>query len=107
MAASLASTPYPVNARPPTAGAARLHADRPRLDLLIKSVCPEGPRGLARSLPARLRVQSGHIDEMGWLATRQGVPSFESYDLAHFEFIMLAASRIRRAHLARAPRLRR
>jgi hypothetical protein len=44
---------------------------------------------------------------MEWLATRQGVLSFESYDLAHCEFIMLAASRIRRAHLARAPRLRR
>jgi allantoinase len=64
---------------------------------------------------------------MEWLATQQGVPSFkifmfygghglhgqadraaqrrflmvgedESYDLAHFEFIMRAASRIRRAH---------
>jgi allantoinase len=67
-------------------------------------------------------IESRHIDEMAWLATQQGVPSFktfmfygghglhgradpdaqrrflmvgenESYDLAHFEFI----SRARRA----------
>jgi hypothetical protein len=31
------------------------------------------------------------------------VPSFESYDLAHLEFILRAASRIRRAHPALAP----
>ena len=31
------------------------------------------------------------------------MPSFESYDLARFEFIMSAASRIRRAHPALAP----
>jgi hypothetical protein len=27
-------------------------------------------------------IPSGHIDEMEWLATRRGVPSFESYDPA-------------------------
>jgi allantoinase len=72
-------------------------------------------------------IQASHIDEMEWLVTEQGVPSFkifmfygghglhgqadraaqrrflmigeeESYDLAHFEFIMRAASRIRKAH---------
>ncbi len=77
-------------------------------------------------------IQASHIDEMEDLATRQGVPSFkifmfygghglhgqadraaqrrflmvgedESYDLAHFEFIMRAASRIRRAHPRLAP----
>src|SRR5215470_955878 len=77
-------------------------------------------------------IQASHIDEMEDLATRQGVPSFkifmfygghglhgqavraaqrrflvvgedESYDLAHFEFIMRAASRIRRAHPKLAP----
>jgi len=31
------------------------------------------------------------------------VPSFESYDLAHLEFILRAASRIRRAHPTLAP----
>ena len=31
------------------------------------------------------------------------MPSFESYDLAHLEFILRAASRIRRAHPALAP----
>ena len=31
------------------------------------------------------------------------MPSFESYDLTRFEFIMGAASRIRRAHPALAP----
>ncbi|HKW92871.1 MAG TPA: dihydroorotase family protein [Methylomirabilota bacterium] len=77
-------------------------------------------------------IQASHIDEMEDLATRQGVPSFkifmfygghglhgqadraaqrrflmvgedESYDLAHFEFIMRAASRIRRAYPRLAP----
>src|SRR5215467_1240779 len=77
-------------------------------------------------------IQASHIDEMEDLATRRGVPSFkifmfygghglhgqadraaqrrflmvgedESYDLAHFEFIMRAASRIRRAHPKLAP----
>ena len=40
-------------------------------------------------------IQSVHIDEMEWLAIRQGVPSFESYDLAHCEFILRPAIRIR------------
>jgi hypothetical protein len=31
------------------------------------------------------------------------VPSFESYDLAHLEFILRAANRIRRAHPTLAP----
>ena len=70
-------------------------------------------------------IASGHVDEMEQLATRHGVPSFkifmfyggyglhgqagqdeqrrfllmgpdETYDLAHFEFIMRAAGRIQR-----------
>ena len=77
-------------------------------------------------------IESRHIDEMEWLATEQGVPSFkifmfygghglhgqadraaqrrflmvegdESYDFAHFEFIMRAATRIRQAHPRLAP----
>jgi len=47
-------------------------------------------------------IQSGHIDEMEWLVTRQSVPSLESYDLAHFEFIMRAATRIQQPHPALA-----
>lgn len=70
-------------------------------------------------------IQRSHIDEMDWLATEAGVPSFkifmfygghglhgqadreaqrrflmvgenESYDLAHFEFILRAGARLRR-----------
>ena len=77
-------------------------------------------------------IQSGHIGEMEWLAAEQGVPSFkifmfygghglhgqadraaqrrflmvgddESYDFAHFEFIMREAARIRRARPELAP----
>jgi allantoinase len=77
-------------------------------------------------------IQASHVDEMEWLATQQGVPSFkifmfygghglhgqadraaqrrflmvdedESYDFAHFEFIMRAAARIRQAHPRLAP----
>ena len=77
-------------------------------------------------------IETRHIDEMEWLATGQGVPSFkifmfygghglhgqadraaqrrflmvegdESYDFAHFEFIMRAATRIRQAHPDLAP----
>jgi allantoinase len=77
-------------------------------------------------------IQSGHIGEMEWLAAEQGVPSFkifmfygghglhgqadraaqrrflmvgddESYDFAHFEFIMREAARIRRARPDLAP----
>jgi len=77
-------------------------------------------------------VEAAHIDEMGALATTHGVPSFkifmfyggyglhgqagedaqrrflmlgpdDRYDLAHFEFIMRAAARIRAAHPALAP----
>jgi allantoinase len=77
-------------------------------------------------------IASGHVDEMEQLATRHGVPSFkifmfyggyglhgqagqdeqrrfllvgphETYDLAHFEFILRAAGRIQRAHPALAP----
>jgi allantoinase len=77
-------------------------------------------------------IQAAHVDEMEWLASRQGVPSFkifmfygghglhgradreaqrrflmvgedESYDFAHFEFIMRAAAGIRRAHPRLAP----
>jgi allantoinase len=77
-------------------------------------------------------IQASHVDEMEWLATQQGVPSFkifmfygghglhgqadraaqrrflmvgedESYDFAHFEFIMRAAARIRQAHPELAP----
>jgi allantoinase len=77
-------------------------------------------------------IQASHVDEMEWLATEQGVPSFkifmfygghglhgqadraaqrrflmvgedESYDFAHFEFIMRAAARIRQAHPELAP----
>jgi len=77
-------------------------------------------------------IEASHVDEMEWLATQQGVPSFkifmfygghglhgradraaqgrflmvgedESYDFAHFEFIMRAAARIRQAHPRLAP----
>jgi allantoinase len=77
-------------------------------------------------------VQSRHIDEMEWLLTAHGVPSFkifmfyggyglhgktdqdaqrrflmldpeDSYDLAHFEFIMRAAAQLGRAHPDVAP----
>ena len=77
-------------------------------------------------------IQSGHIGEMEWLAAEQGVPSFkifmfygghglhgqadraaqrrflmvgddESYDFAHFEFIMREAARIRRVRPDLAP----
>ena len=77
-------------------------------------------------------IEARHIDEMEWLATGPGVPSFkifmfygghglhgqadraaqrrflmvegdESYDFAHFEFIMRAATRIRQAHPRLAP----
>jgi allantoinase len=77
-------------------------------------------------------IEAAHIDEMEALATTHGVPSFkifmfyggyglhgqagddaqrrflmlgpdDRYDLAHFEFIMRAAARIRAAHPALAP----
>src|SRR5919109_4812886 len=77
-------------------------------------------------------IEAAHIDEMEVLATTHGVPSFkifmfyggyglhgqagedaqrrflmlgpdDRYDLAHFEFIMRAAARIRAAHPALAP----
>jgi allantoinase len=76
-------------------------------------------------------IAASHVDEMEMLATTHGVPSFkifmfyggyglhgtagddeqrrflmigpeDRYDLAHFEFIMRAAARIRRAHPALA-----
>jgi allantoinase len=76
-------------------------------------------------------IAASHVDEMEMLATAHGVPSFkifmfyggyglhgaagddeqrrflmigpeDRYDLAHFEFIMRAAARIRRAHPALA-----
>jgi allantoinase len=76
-------------------------------------------------------IEGAHIDEMEALATRHGVPSFkifmfyggyglhgtadrdaqrrflmlgdgESYDLAHFEFVMRSAARIRARHPERA-----
>ncbi len=72
-------------------------------------------------------IQGAHVDEMEWLAIEHGVPSFkifmfyggyglhgkadrdaqrrflmlgedDSYDLAHFEFVMRAAARIRQTH---------
>ena len=72
-------------------------------------------------------IQSRHLDEMEWLATEHGVPSFkifmfyggyglhgatdrdtqrrfllldedDSYDLAHFEFVMRSAARIVERH---------
>ncbi|HEV8440182.1 MAG TPA: dihydroorotase family protein [Methylomirabilota bacterium] len=77
-------------------------------------------------------IESRHVDEMSTLATAHGVPSFkifmfyggyglhgsagqdaqreflmlgseDSYDLAHFEFIMRAAARLGREHPALAP----
>jgi allantoinase len=77
-------------------------------------------------------IEAAHIDEMESLATTHGVPSFkifmfyggyglhgqagddaqrrflmlgddDRYDLAHFEFVMRAAARIRAAHPALAP----
>ncbi len=78
-------------------------------------------------------IQSSHIDEMEMLATQMGVPSFkifmfyggyglhgkadkdaqrrflmlededDSYDLAHFEFIMRGATRIMQTHPELAP----
>ncbi|HEV8617536.1 MAG TPA: dihydroorotase family protein [Methylomirabilota bacterium] len=79
-------------------------------------------------------IAAAHIDEMEALATTHGVPSFkifmfyggyglhgtagadeqrrflmigpeDSYDLAHFEFIMRAAARIRREHKHLAPQV--
>jgi allantoinase len=79
-------------------------------------------------------IAASHVDEMEMLATTHGVPSFkifmfyggyglhgkagddeqrrflmigpdDSYDLAHFEFIMRAAARIRERHPALAPYL--
>src|SRR5262249_4849669 len=72
-------------------------------------------------------IQAAHLDEMEWLATAQGVPSFkifmfyggyglhgqadresqrrflaldegDHYDLAHFEFVLRAAARLAEGH---------
>jgi allantoinase len=77
-------------------------------------------------------IAGAHVDEMEALATQHGVPSFkifmfyggyglhgqagqdeqrrflmlgpeDTYDLAHFEFVLRAAGRLQRAHAPRAP----
>jgi len=97
MAASLAPTPYPVNAR------ARAHHARTRRPVW------NHPRFHGRS-PAAFKtfmVYRGHA--LHGLADRDAerrllmVGEEAGYAVAPFEFIMRAASRIRPAHLALAP----
>ena len=90
MAASLASTPYPVNARsrPP----ARNRADSMQI---ARALISSSSACALEVLAARDRYRCDYATSRrsspytSWLATLQRVPSFECYDLAHFEFIML------------------
>ena len=90
MAASLAPTPYPVNARSTTAG-----AESGQLHAVARALISSSSACALEVLAARDRYRCDYATSRrsspytSWLATLQRVPSFECYDLAHFEFIML------------------